>query len=90
LRILLIEARGLGDAVISTKIVESLGAKYGKGSVDVWPRRECREIFVANLFVPNIYLAVLPIRIPGRSYVKAIFRGIALPAGLKACWRVAT
>jgi len=73
LRILLIEARGLGDAVISTKIVESLGAKYGKGSVDVWTRRECREIFAGNPFVRNIYVSVFPIRIPGHSYVKAVF-----------------
>jgi len=79
LRILLIEARGLGDAVISTTIVESLGAKYGKGSVDVWTRRECREIFVGNLFVRQIYVSVFPIRIPGRSYVKAMF-GSALKA----------
>jgi heptosyltransferase-3 len=59
--------------VISTKIVESLGAKYGKGSVDVWTRRESREIFVGNPFVRNIYVSVFPIRIPGRSYVKAVF-----------------
>jgi heptosyltransferase-3 len=62
-RVLLLQGRGLGDAVISTGIVNSIGASFPGTKVDILGRESLRPIFNANPHVGRFYPAPYPIAV---------------------------
>lgn len=59
-RILLLQARNLGDAVISTALVETVAQSPSVSSVDVLTRPEISKIFTDNPHVNEVFTARFP------------------------------
>lgn len=59
-KLLLIQARNLGDAVISTAVVETVGHAFPASSIDVLTRPEIAQIFAHNPHVDTVFTARFP------------------------------
>jgi len=60
-KILLLQCRNFGDALIGTGLLNSLGKSFSEYKIDVFTRPQFREIFYYNPFVNNIYYADFPV-----------------------------
>lgn len=59
-RILYIQARNLGDAVIGTGLIEALGRSGSNFEISVLTRPQFREIYATNPLISNIFYASFP------------------------------
>jgi heptosyltransferase-3 len=59
-RLLFIQARNLGDAVISTAFINSVGASFPDCQIDVLTRPSLRDVFDGNPYVHRLYFANFP------------------------------
>lgn len=59
-KILVLEARNLGDAVIGTGLVNSLGASFPEAEVSVWTRPTFKDLFAGNPRVKRQHHAHFP------------------------------
>lgn len=59
-RVLLLQARNLGDAVISTALVETIAGGLPGTTVDVLTRPEIAQIFATNPHVSHVYTGRFP------------------------------
>jgi ADP-heptose:LPS heptosyltransferase len=59
-RILLIQGRNLGDAVIGTGLVEALGRSFPDDEISVFTRPQFRPLYASNPYVSSIHLASFP------------------------------
>jgi len=59
-KVLLIQARNLGDAVISTALVETVANSFPASHIDVLTRPEISKIFIHNPHVDDVFTARFP------------------------------
>jgi heptosyltransferase-3 len=59
-KILILQAHNLGDAVISTALVETIARDLPNAQIDVVTRPEIRQIFSSSPFVHNVFTAHFP------------------------------
>ncbi|PMP87543.1 MAG: hypothetical protein C0173_08790, partial [Desulfurella sp.] len=60
MRILILQARNFGDAVIATQIVNSLGESFRDIKIDILTRSSFKAIYKKNPHVKNLYFANFP------------------------------
>lgn len=60
MKILIIQARNFGDAVISTQIINSIGFSFPDIKIDIFTKMCFRDIFINNPFIDNIYFSNFP------------------------------
>jgi len=59
-KILLVEGRNIGDAVISTGVIESLGGSFPDDEIYVLTRPQFGAVFAGNPHIKNIFFAQFP------------------------------
>lgn len=59
-KILIIEGRAFGDAVIKNGLINALGEKYPTVQIDILTKKEYKELFQGNIHIKNIYFFDLP------------------------------
>lgn len=62
-RVLLLQCRGFGDAVISTGLINAIGDSFPGATVDILGRPDMQPIFAANPHVGRFYAAPFPIAV---------------------------
>ena len=75
-RVLIIQARNLGDAVISTALVETLALSLSGTTIDVLTRPEIAQIFSCNPSVAEVFTGHLPM---GSGQAFGLKKALALP-----------
>jgi len=60
-RILILQCRGLGDALISTSIINSIHKTWHHVKIDIWASPEVATLFQQNPAVNHCYIQSLPI-----------------------------
>ena len=61
MKFLLIQARNLGDAVISTALINSIGESFPNIRIDVFTRPSFKDIYKNNPYINSIYYANFPV-----------------------------
>lgn len=74
-KVLVLEARNLGDAVVGTALVNSLGASFPDAELHLWTRPTFRELFQGNPHVDRQHHAHFPM-------------GTIKQFGARACWQL--
>jgi heptosyltransferase-3 len=59
-RLLFIQARNLGDAVVSTTIINSLGASFPRLEIELLTRPSLTEVFAGNPHIRHVHFANFP------------------------------
>jgi len=73
-KILFMQCRNYGDAVISTAVINSLGKSYEGKTIDVFTRPNFKEIFINNPYIRNIYVSNFPMGTMKNFSVRAAFQ----------------
>lgn len=60
-KILLLETRNFGDAIIKNKYIRTIGKQYPNIQIDLLTKEQLVPIFRANSFIAHIYYAKFPI-----------------------------
>ena len=60
-KVLFIEARNFGDAIIKDAIISQYGSAYPDKQIDVWTKWQFASIFARNKRIHKLYLAGFPI-----------------------------
>lgn len=72
----MLQARGLGDAIISTSLVGSIHESWNDAVVDVWASREVAALFGSHPFVHRCYVEPLPIIKRHRFSIRSVLEFI--------------
>ena len=82
-RVLMLQCRYLGDAIVLTGLIEGLGRLDPALEIDVLTNRVCVPIFKNNPLVNQIYEAVFPISSIEKFGIKAAFQLLTLLVRLR-------
>jgi len=67
---LFLQCRNLGDAIISTGLINSLGKSFPEVSVDIFAKSSFRPIFENNPYITHVFYANFPMGAPKGLNVK--------------------
>lgn len=82
-RVIILICRNLGDAIIASGLVESIGRSFPGCQIDLLLRERCGDIFRNNPFINKMYYANFPLGNPKNFGLREAVKLVKTVAGLK-------